>query len=48
MHTANQEDPIMLATIVKNLCHSFGQISRVSISTIFESVLLHNFIYIYI
>lgn len=30
MHSANQEDPIMLATTIKNLCHSFGRISKVS------------------
>lgn len=30
MHAAYQEDPIILATIVKNLCSSFGQISKVS------------------
>lgn len=30
MHAAYQEDPIMLATIVKNLCSSFGRISKVS------------------
>lgn len=30
MYTANQEDPIMLATTIKNLCHSFGQINKVS------------------
>uniref|UniRef100_A0A2H8TUM8 Fanconi anemia group I n=1 Tax=Melanaphis sacchari TaxID=742174 RepID=A0A2H8TUM8_9HEMI len=28
MHSANQEDPIMLATTIKNLCHSFGRISK--------------------
>ncbi|VVC36857.1 Hypothetical protein CINCED_3A015403 [Cinara cedri] len=28
MYTANQEDPIMLATAIKNLCHSFGPISK--------------------
>lgn len=32
MHTANQEDPIMLATLVKNLCFLFGHINSVSIS----------------
>lgn len=30
MHSANQEDPIILATTIKNLCHSFGRISKVS------------------
>jgi len=30
MHSANQEDPIMLATTINNLCYSFGRISRVS------------------
>lgn len=28
MHSANQEDPIILATTIKNLCHSFGRISK--------------------
>lgn len=30
MHSANQEDPIMLTNTIKNLCHSFGRISKVS------------------
>lgn len=30
MHSANQEDPIMLANIIKHLCHTFGRISKVS------------------
>jgi len=30
MHTAHQEDPILLATTIKNLCKSFGSISEVS------------------
>lgn len=28
MHSANQEDPIMLANIIKHLCHTFGRISK--------------------
>lgn len=30
MNAANQEDPILLATVIKNLCISFGNISKVS------------------
>lgn len=33
MHTAHQEDPILLANMIKNLCNSFGRISTVSIFT---------------
>lgn len=30
MYSANQEDPIMLATTIKNICNSFGPINKVS------------------
>lgn len=33
MHSANQEDPIMLTNTIKNLCFSFGGISKVSIDS---------------
>jgi len=44
MYTANQEDPIMLVTTIKNLCKAFGQISKVCIFINFFSNMLKMYI----